>query len=81
MAALSIIKNTIRIRITLHGLISVSLKMHAANNKGIRILGAAILRFNGEDKNNTTVETHQITYITDSSDKIVLSWKFKDDNY
>ena len=58
--------------ITLQDLIPVSLKMHAANNKGIRILGAAISRFSGkyQDKNNTTVETRQITY---SSDKIFLS--------
>ena len=45
--------------ITLQDLISVSLKMHAANNKRIRILGAAILRFSGEDRNNTMVETRQ----------------------
>ena len=51
----------------------MSLKMHAANNKGIRILSAAILRFSVEDKNNTMVELRQITYITDSSDKIFLS--------
>ena len=39
-----------RLGITLSDLIPVSLKMHTANNKGITILGAAILRFSGEDK-------------------------------
>ena len=30
-------------------LIPVTMKMHAANNKGIKILGAAILRLTGRD--------------------------------
>ena len=47
--------------------------MHAANNKGIKILGAAILRFMGKDKNGKTLETRQITYVTDSSYRLFLS--------
>ena len=49
------------------------MKMRAANNIGINILGAAILRYIGTDNNGTTVETRQLTYITDNSDKIFLS--------
>ena len=44
------VKSLDHLGITLQDLIPVSLKMHAANNKGIGILGAAILRFSGEDK-------------------------------
>ena len=54
-------------------LIPVTLKMHAANSKGITILGAAILRFSGTDKTGNTFETRQITYVTDNSDKLFLS--------
>ena len=62
-----------RLGITLQELLPVTLKMHAVNNNGIKILGAAILRFIGEDQNKNQVETRQITYITDCSDKIFLS--------
>ena len=41
-------------------LIPVTMKMHAANNKVIHILGAAILH-SGTNKLSETVETHQIT--------------------
>ena len=47
--------------------------MHAANNKGIKILGAAIVRYSGKSEAGQTLETRQITYVTDSSDKIFLS--------
>ena len=46
-------------------LIPVTMKMHAANNKVIHILGAAILHIYGTNKLGETVETHQITYITE----------------
>ena len=49
------------------------MRMHAANNKGINILGAVILRLSGKDSNNKSVETRQIVYVTDSSDKFFLS--------
>ena len=54
-------------------LIPVTLKMHAVNNKGIPILGAVILRFSGKDSNGNTIETRQITYVTDNSDKLYIS--------
>ena len=54
-------------------LIPVTLKMHAANNKGITILGAIILRFAGKDKHGNMIETRQITYVTNNSDKLYIS--------
>ena len=56
-----------RLGMTADDLIPVSTKMHAANGKGINILGAAILRLSGKSR-----ETRQITYITDNSDKLFL---------
>ena len=54
-------------------LIPVTMKMHAANRRGITILGAAILRLSGKDMMGNVVETRQITYVTDSSDKLFIS--------
>jgi hypothetical protein len=54
-------------------LIPVTFKMHAANNKGITILGAVILRFSGKDAMGNTIDTRQITYVTDNSNKLFLS--------
>ena len=62
-----------RLGMTADDLIPVSMKMHAANGKGINILGAAILRFSGKSPNGEPRETRQITYITDNSDKLFLS--------
>ena len=53
--------------------IPVTTRMRAANKKKINILGATILRFSGIDSDGNEVETRQITYITDDSDKIFLS--------
>ena len=50
-------------------LILVTIKLHAANNKGIRILGTTILRLIGKDNNGNLIETKQMTYVTDSSEK------------
>ncbi|RLC10819.1 MAG: hypothetical protein DRI57_19860 [Deltaproteobacteria bacterium] len=72
-SCLASVKVIQRLGIRPQDLIPVKLKMHAANNKGIKILGAAILRFTGKDKNGTTLETRQITYVTDSSDRLFLS--------
>ena len=49
------------------------MKMHAANSRGIKILGAAILRFSGKGMDGDTIETRQVVYITDNSDKLFLS--------
>ena len=67
------IKAIYRLGLTERNLIPVTMKMHAANNKGIRILGATILRFSGKDPNGKVLETRQIVYVTDNSDKLFLS--------
>ena len=54
-------------------LIPVKMKMHAANDKPINILGAVILRISGVDENNNFTETRQMTYITKDSNNIFLS--------
>ena len=54
-------------------LIPVSMTMKAANNKGIRILGAAVVRFAGNSGDARRLETRQIAYVTDTSDRIFLS--------
>ena len=59
--------------LTRAALIPVTMKMNAANEEGINILGAAILRFTGIGKPGHTLETRQMTYITDSSERIFLS--------
>ena len=62
-----------RLGMTVDDLIPVSMKMHAANGNGINIVGAAILRFSCKSPYGEPRETRQITYITDNSDKLVLS--------
>ncbi len=47
--------------------------MHAANSKDINILWAVILRFSGKDPSGKLVETRQMTYVTNNSDKVFLS--------
>ena len=54
-------------------LIPVTLKMHAANNRNIKILGATIIHFSGTNSAGEMFETRQVVYITDSSDKLFLS--------
>ena len=47
--------------------------MHAAINNAINIIGAVVLRFCGQSTSGDSLETRQLTYITDSSDKLFLS--------
>lgn len=54
-------------------LIPVSMTMKAANNKGIRILGAVVVRFAGNSDDARRLETRQIAYVTDTSDRIFIS--------
>ena len=54
-------------------LILVTLKMHAANNRNIKILGATILRFSGTNSAGEMFVTRQVVYIIDSSNKLFLS--------
>ena len=51
----------------------VKLRMLAANKSHINVLGAVIVRFSGKTKSNNTVETRQMVYISDSTDKLYLS--------
>ena len=62
-----------KLGLTESDLIPVSLKMHAANNAAINILGAVVLRFVGTSPNGKSKETRELTYITDSSTKLFLS--------
>ena len=52
-------------------LIPVSMKMHAANNNSIKILGAVILQFSGKSASGNHMESRQITYVTDASDQAI----------
>lgn len=62
-----------RIGLSKSNLIPVTMKMHAANNKGITILGAVIMRLSGTDPLGNNHSTRQIVYITDSSDRMFIS--------
>ena len=54
-------------------LIPVTLKMHAADNHDIAILGATILRLSGEGLHGKEMSTRQMVYITNHTDKLFLS--------
>ena len=54
-------------------LIPVTMKMHAANSEGIKILGAIIARFSAKAVSGETFTIRQITYITDGANKLFLS--------
>lgn len=54
-------------------LLPVMLRMHAANNDGIKILGAVVLRFSGQSHSGQILETRQIVYVTSDTDKLFLS--------
>lgn len=54
-------------------LIPVTMRMHTANNDGIKILGAILLRISSTDSTGHTIKSRQMTYVTDSSDKLFLS--------
>ena len=70
LASLSIIR---RLGLREEDLIPVTTRMHAANNSGIRILGAIILRFTGTAEPGLNLETRQIVYVTNDSDRLFLS--------
>ncbi|XP_014666767.1 PREDICTED: trifunctional enzyme subunit alpha, mitochondrial-like [Priapulus caudatus] len=57
----------------LQDLIPVTVEMHTATNGGITILRAAPLLLSGKDPLGHVVESRQLTYITDISDKLFLS--------
>ena len=62
-----------RLGLKISDLMPVTMKMHAANDKGIKILGATVLRLSGKDTHGRTVETKQMTYVTDNSDRLFIS--------
>uniref|UniRef100_A0AAV2JCK1 Telomerase-binding protein EST1A n=1 Tax=Knipowitschia caucasica TaxID=637954 RepID=A0AAV2JCK1_KNICA len=62
-----------RLGLSTEDLIPVSMTMKAANDEGIRILGAAVVRFAGTSSDARRLETRQIAYVTDTSDRIFLS--------
>ena len=62
-----------RMGLNANDLIPVTMKMKAANEGGIPILGAMMVRFSGTDWRAVTRETRQIAYITNTSDRIFLS--------
>ena len=62
-----------RLGLRKHDLIPVTMQMHAANNDGIKILGAVIMRFIGKSKTGRTLESRQVVYVTSASDKLFLS--------
>ena len=62
-----------RLGLSTGDLIPVTMQMHAANNNGIKILGALVLCFSGMTKGGARLETRQLVYITDTSDRLFLS--------
>ena len=67
------IDNIHRLNMTEDDLIPVKMKMHAANNHRIPLLGATILTLTGTAADGTTHVTHQIVYVTKDSCKFFLS--------
>ena len=62
-----------RLGLQTHHLIPVTMKMNAANDNRIRILGALALRISGTATDGNTLQTRQIVYFTDNSDKLYIS--------
>ena len=62
-----------RLGIRESNLIPVTMQMRTATNIGIKILGATVLRLSAKDSHGKTLETRQMTYVTDASDKLFLS--------
>ena len=54
-------------------LVKTSMRMRAANQNSIGILGALVLRITGFTNSGKTQTTRQIVYITESTDKFFLS--------
>ncbi len=55
--------------------IPVALKMHAAHNHDIRILGATTIRLSGTNNKGERTSTRQMVYVTSNTDKLFLSRK------
>ena len=70
LAGLKLVK---KLSVSVKDLIPVSLKMQAANNDSIRILGATIMRLSGKDDKGERRSTRQMVYVADNTDKLFLS--------
>ena len=70
LAGLKVVK---KLGLSVKELIPVEIKMHAADNHNIRILGATILRLSGRDTKGEEQSTRQMVYVTDNTDKLFLS--------
>ena len=57
----------------LNQLIPVTMKMTAANNKGIEIIGALPLRISGVSPTGATINTRQLVYFTPATNRLFLS--------
>jgi len=62
-----------RLGLTKHDLINANMRIHAANNQAIKILGAVILRITGTGQDGQQRETRQFSYVTNDADKFFLS--------
>ena len=70
LVSLSIVR---RLGLSEADLIPVTTRMRAANNSGISILGAVILRLTGTTTPGQHLETRQIAYVTNESDRLFIS--------
>ena len=70
LAGLKVVK---KLGLSVKDLIPVEIKIHAADNHNIRILGATILRLSGKDAKGEEQSTRQMVYVTDNTDKLFLS--------
>ena len=70
LAGLKIVK---KLGLSIKDLIRVDMKMHAADNHDIRILGATILRLSGKNNKGEERSTRQMVYVTNNTDKLFLS--------
>ena len=62
-----------RLGLTNYHLIPVTMKMNAANQQGIKIVGALALRIAGTSPSGHALETRQLVYFTDECTKTFLS--------
>ena len=69
LACLKIVK---KLGLSTRDLIPVDIKMHAADNHDIHILGAAILRLSGKNNKGEEQTTRQMVYVIDNTDKLFL---------
>ena len=70
LAGLKVMK---KLGVSVKDLIPVNIKMRAANNDNIRILGATVLRLSGKSNEGEKRSTRQMVYVTDNTDKLFLS--------